>query len=99
MTEAAPSGTVTLCNAPGSGMQFCPWHRICRRRCWVCPASIDSVFSAADTSSLPETGQFTAPSAAFPSSEKRPVNGYAVTEVGCNGLAEKHVAAQSLFAP
>ena len=62
------------------------------------PASIVSVFSAADTSFPPGIEPFTAPSAAFPSSGKRPVNGYAVTEVGCNGLAENNVAAQSLFA-
>ena len=99
LTQAAPNGIATLCNAPGFGMQFCLWHRNFKKMCWVLPASIGGVFSVADTSSPPETGLCTAPSAALPSSGKRPVNGYAVTEVGCNALEKKDVAAQSLFAP
>ena len=99
LTQAVPSGTATPCNAPGSGMLCFRRHRSCRRRCWVFPASIVNAFSATDTSFPPGTGPFTAPNAVFPSNGKRPANGFAVTEVGCNGLAKKYVAAQSLFTP
>jgi hypothetical protein len=94
LTQAVPSGTVTLYNAPGSGMQFFPCHQLCMKRSWALVTNIGNAFFPTVTSSPPETGQCTALSAAFPNSGKRPVTGFAVTGVVCNALAEKDIAAQ-----